>query len=81
MGRSDLTSRAAPVEMTPEAFREAGHRLVDEIAAFLESLPRRPVLEAVPGIVVRLGGEVDRNLRPDGLRSRRTRRPRPAAPG
>ena len=29
--------------MGPEAFREAGHRLVDEIAAFLESLPRRPV--------------------------------------
>ena len=43
MGTTDLTHRAAPVEMTPESFREAGHRLVDEIASFLDSLPRRPV--------------------------------------
>ena len=35
--------RTAPLEMTPQAFREAGHRLVDAIAAFLESLPARPV--------------------------------------
>jgi aromatic-L-amino-acid decarboxylase len=35
--------RTAPLEMTPQAFRDAGHRLVDEIAAFLESLPGRPV--------------------------------------
>lgn len=43
MDRTDLTNRARPLEMTPEAFREAGRRLVDEIATFLESLPRRPV--------------------------------------
>jgi glutamate/tyrosine decarboxylase-like PLP-dependent enzyme len=43
MGMTDLGSRKAPLEMTPEAFREAGHRMVDEIAAFLESLPGRPV--------------------------------------
>jgi glutamate/tyrosine decarboxylase-like PLP-dependent enzyme len=43
MDRTDLTSRAVPLEMTPEEFREVGHRLVDNIAGFLESLPRRPV--------------------------------------
>jgi hypothetical protein len=43
MGTTNLRNRKAPLEMTPEAFREAGHRLVDEIAAFLESLPGRPV--------------------------------------
>ena len=43
MTANDLRDRRAPLEMSPEAFREAGHRLIDEIAAFLESLPRRPV--------------------------------------
>ena len=43
MGKTDLTNRAVPLEMTPEEFRKAGHRLVDDIAGFLESLPRRPV--------------------------------------
>jgi glutamate/tyrosine decarboxylase-like PLP-dependent enzyme len=40
---SDLERRRAPLEMEPDEFRKLGHRLVDEIAAFLESLPRRPV--------------------------------------
>lgn len=31
------------MEMSPRAFREAGHRLVDEIASFLEGLLGRPV--------------------------------------
>ena len=43
MSADDLRDRRAALEMSPEAFREAGHRLVDEIAAFLESLPGRPV--------------------------------------
>ncbi len=33
--------------MSPEEFRAAGHKLVDEIAAFLESIPRRPVIPPV----------------------------------
>ncbi|HXJ92900.1 MAG TPA: aminotransferase class V-fold PLP-dependent enzyme [Terriglobia bacterium] len=32
------------LEMTPEEFRTAGYRLVDSIAEFLESIPRRPVV-------------------------------------
>ena len=28
MGATDLASRKPPLEMTPEAFRDAGHRLV-----------------------------------------------------
>jgi len=43
MGTTDLTNRAVPLDMTPEEFRKVGHRLVDDIAAFLASLPRRPV--------------------------------------
>jgi len=43
MSIKDLTDRDVPLEMDPEEFRAAGHRLVDDIASFLESLPRRPV--------------------------------------
>jgi glutamate/tyrosine decarboxylase-like PLP-dependent enzyme len=32
-----------PIELPAEEFRQLGHDLVDEIADFLESLPRRPV--------------------------------------
>ncbi len=39
----DLVSRQAPLEMTPEAFRDAGHQLVDDLADFLGSLPSRKV--------------------------------------
>ena len=35
--------RDAPLAMDSEAFRRAGHALVDSIAEFLESLPGRPV--------------------------------------
>lgn len=45
MGTTGLTNRAAPLEMTPEEFRRVGHRLVDDIVGFLESLPRRPVAQ------------------------------------
>jgi aromatic-L-amino-acid decarboxylase len=43
MEATNLASRNSPLEMTPDAFREAGHRLVDEIAGFLASLAARPV--------------------------------------
>ncbi len=45
--RQQIESRRAALDMSPEEFRSAGHRLVDEIAAFLESIPRRPVVPPV----------------------------------
>ena len=36
-------TRTAPLAMDAETFRTLGHRLVDTIAEFLESLPSRPV--------------------------------------
>ncbi|MCZ6765917.1 MAG: aspartate aminotransferase family protein, partial [bacterium] len=38
-----LRDRNAPMEMTPDVFRELGHRLVDDIAEFMASIPKRPV--------------------------------------
>ena len=35
--------RAAPLSLTPDEFRRAGHELVDAVAAMLEALPRRPL--------------------------------------
>ena len=35
--------RQVPLEMDPDEFRRAGHALVDAIAAFLPSIPDRPV--------------------------------------
>ena len=57
---TNLRDRTAPLEMTPDAFREAGHRLVDEISAFPESLPNRPVTPAETPRAVR-------DLLPDAL--------------
>jgi len=37
------SSRHAPLAMDARTFRALGHRLVDNIAGFLESLPHRPV--------------------------------------
>jgi glutamate/tyrosine decarboxylase-like PLP-dependent enzyme len=45
--KPDVTRRA-PLEMSPEEFRAAGHDLVDRIAAFLDTLRDRPVTPAEP---------------------------------
>ena len=37
------TDRDAPLEMEGEQFRKLGHRLVDQIAEFLDGLRERPV--------------------------------------
>jgi aromatic-L-amino-acid/L-tryptophan decarboxylase len=56
--RQQLEPRRAALEMSPEEFRAAGHKLVEEIAAFLESIPRRPVIPPVtPQGLRRLVGE------------------------
>lgn len=44
--RAQLTKRVAPIDMSAEEFRAAGHRLVDRIADFLDSIPKRPVTPA-----------------------------------
>lgn len=38
-----LRKRKAPIEMTGDEFREAGHMLVDRIAVFIDSIRERPV--------------------------------------
>lgn len=40
--------RKAPLEMTPDQFRELGYLLVDQIAEFLKTLPERPVTPGEP---------------------------------
>ncbi len=52
-------ARRAPLAVSPDDFREAGHALVDRIADFLTSLPVRPVSpgEAPDEVRVALGSE------------------------
>jgi len=38
--------RQSPIDMTEKAFREAGHRLIDDIADFLSSIGNLPVTTA-----------------------------------
>ncbi|HEV2274561.1 MAG TPA: aminotransferase class V-fold PLP-dependent enzyme [Acidobacteriaceae bacterium] len=51
--------RASPLEMSSAEFRELGTQLVERIAAFLDSLPHRPVTPGEPPSAVRqaLGAE------------------------
>lgn len=51
--RVESAHRAAPIDMSAEEFRAAGHQLVDRIAEFLESIPGRPLTPAEPPHAVR----------------------------
>jgi len=45
--------RGAPLDMTGDEFRAAGHALVDVLAAFLDGLPERPVARDVSPAEIR----------------------------
>jgi aromatic-L-amino-acid/L-tryptophan decarboxylase len=40
---TEMKRRNAPLDLDADTFRQNGHLLIDQIAAFLESLPERPV--------------------------------------
>ena len=52
-GARPESSRRTPLDIDAEAFRALGHRLIDDIAAFLESVPTRPVTRSPPPSGVR----------------------------
>ncbi|HSR71933.1 MAG TPA: aminotransferase class V-fold PLP-dependent enzyme [Kiloniellales bacterium] len=60
--RRDATPATPALEMEPEAFRRLGHELVDTIADFLESVPRRPAAPDVSPRAVRKRIESERTL-------------------
>src|SRR5678815_774162 len=47
------SGRRTPLDIDAETFRALGHRLIEDIAAFLESLPTRPVTRSPPPSGVR----------------------------
>jgi aromatic-L-amino-acid decarboxylase len=67
----DLRNREAPLEIHGDEFRKLGHQLVDDIAEFLDGLPRRPVTmgESPQAIRRLLGADVlpQRGSPPDVL--------------
>lgn len=70
MPEQELRHRSAPIEMSPEEFRAAGHRLVDRISDYLATVRGRPVTPAEsPGALRKLlGGPLPaRGVRPDRL--------------
>jgi glutamate/tyrosine decarboxylase-like PLP-dependent enzyme len=67
----DMTEgRTAPIEMTPEAFRDAGYRLVDQIAGWLQTMRHGPVTHDESPAVVRRALQADRPLPEHGMDSR-----------
>jgi len=50
---TDLRARDAPLEIHGDEFRKLGHQLVDDIAEFLDGLPRRPVTTGEPPHTIR----------------------------
>jgi glutamate/tyrosine decarboxylase-like PLP-dependent enzyme len=61
--------RVSPLEMDSQQFRELGHRLVDRIAAFLSSLPQRPVTSGEAPAGIRLALHAERTLPQEGADS------------
>jgi glutamate/tyrosine decarboxylase-like PLP-dependent enzyme len=62
----NLEGRRTPLELDPDAFREIGHRLVDDVAELLGSLRERPLTSGeAPAEIRRLLG-ADAGLPEDG---------------
>jgi aromatic-L-amino-acid decarboxylase len=61
-----LRTRLAPLEMSTEEFREAGHRLVDLVAERLAAVPDRPLTRAETPVAVRALIGADRSLPVEG---------------
>jgi aromatic-L-amino-acid/L-tryptophan decarboxylase len=57
-----LRTRVSPLEMAPADFRTSGHRLVDQIAAWLEEMPQGAVVHDEPPAVVRRALDAARPL-------------------
>src|SRR6188508_900529 len=58
----EIKDRTAPLEMTGTAFRAAGHRLVDQIASWLDAMPGGPVTHDESPADVRRALQADRPL-------------------
>src|SRR5262245_24350056 len=74
-----VTDREVPLAMDTAAFREAGHRLVDQLAELLASIPSRPVSRSERPAEVRealgLGGSLpERGMAPGPLLEETARR-------
>ena len=54
--------RVAPIDMSAAAFRDAGHRLVDRVADWLEQMPDGPVVRQETAADVRRALDADRAL-------------------
>ena len=67
----DLRNRRAPLEIHGDEFRKLGHQLVDDVAAFLDGLPRRAVTRGESPQEIRrlLGSDTlpQNGSRPDAL--------------
>ncbi|HSG47228.1 MAG TPA: pyridoxal-dependent decarboxylase, partial [Longimicrobiales bacterium] len=64
--RQNLAGRRAPLDLGPEAFAEAGHTLVDEIAGLLASMRERPVAADVTPDEIRDALDAGRALPEEG---------------
>ena len=58
----EIKDRTAPLDMTGTAFRAAGHRLVDQIASWLDAMPDGPVTHDESPADVRRALQADRPL-------------------
>ena len=63
---ADLARRRAPLDLDPEPFATAGHRLVDDVAALLASIQSRPVAASRTPMEVRGALDAGRSLPEEG---------------